>query len=133
MRRAAVAMARRFPGLAGRFVRAARLRRPMPQQDVDERLAAATPVFDDVDLFVAPSPSIAAEFQRLGISASKIRISDYGFVPLLRSRVNGSHDTREHHEPRRPLRIGFVGTLVWHKGVHVLLDASAAFRPTPTS
>jgi glycosyltransferase involved in cell wall biosynthesis len=122
MRRAAVAMARRLPGLAGRFARAARLL-PMSKQDVDERLAAARTVFEQVDLFVAPSPSISAEFQRLGISASTIRISDYGFVPLLRNPGNGSHDTREHHKPRRPLRVGYVGTLVWHKGVHVLLEA----------
>src|SRR5262249_54003253 len=28
--------------------------------------------------------------------------------------------------PARPLRIGYVGTLVWHKGVHVLIDAVRA-------
>ena len=122
MRRAAVALSRRFPGPAGRFVRAARLL-PVTKQDIDERLAAARTVFEEVDLFVAPSPSISAEFQRLGIDASKIRISDYGFVPLLRSPANGDRDGHDRHGPRRPLRVGYVGTLVWHKGVHVLLDA----------
>ena len=28
-----------------------------------------------------------------------------------------------------PLRIGYVGTLVWHKGVHVLLDAVGRLPP----
>ena len=41
-------------------------------------------------------------------------MSDYGFVPLERGRAR---------EPSRPLRIGYVGTLVWHKGVHLVLDA----------
>lgn len=119
LRRAAVAMSRRLPGLAGRFMRAAR-RTPfftMTKPDIDKRLAAARSVFEEVDLFVAPSPSIAAEFQRLGINASKIRISDYGFVPVLRSPRNGNRPKRG------PLRLGYVGTLVWHKGVHVLVDA----------
>jgi glycosyltransferase involved in cell wall biosynthesis len=86
-------------------------------RDMDERMAAARRVFNEVDLFVAPSPSIAEEFERLGVEAAKIRISDYGFVPLHRNARNGNDGTRQ------PLRIGYVGTLVWHKGVHVLLDA----------
>lgn len=116
MHRAAVALRCRFPGFTSQVARA------MPtvtttKRKVDERLAAARRVFDEVDLFVAPSPSIAEEFQRLGVEAEKIRISDYGVVPLLRNVRNGNDGTR------RPLRIGYVGTLVWHKGVHVLLDA----------
>lgn len=128
MRRAAAAMSHRLPWLAGRFMRAAG-RAPfftMTKRDIDKRLAAARSVFEEVDLFVAPSPSIAAEFQRLGINASKIRISDYGFVPVLRSPPNGSHGN---HGPRGPLRIGYIGTLVWHKGVHVLVDAVRGLPP----
>ena len=122
MRYAAAALSRRVPGLVGRFARAAGLL-PMTKRDVEERLAAARTVFEEVDLFVAPSPSIAAEFQRLGLDRSKIRVSDYGFVPVLRRPRNGSHEAPGDHEPRRPLRVGYVGTLVWHKGVHMLLDA----------
>ena len=116
LRQAALALSRRLPALAGRVRRAARHAAPFPiaASDVDDRLAAARQLFDEVDLFVAPSPSIASEFGQLGIPASRIRVSDYGFVPLNRA-------------PRaaagRPLRIGYVGSLVWHKGVHVLIDA----------
>jgi glycosyltransferase involved in cell wall biosynthesis len=115
MQRAAVAMRRRFPGLTTRVAGT------MPgvtatKREIDERLTAARRVFDEVDLFVAPSPSIGEEFQRLGVEAAKIRISDYGFVPLRRLARNG-------HEGTRPLRIGYVGTIAWHKGVHVLLAA----------
>jgi glycosyltransferase involved in cell wall biosynthesis len=119
MQRAAVALSRRFPGVTGRFVRAARHAAPLPltRADIDARLAAARRVFDEVDLFVAPSPSMAEEFRQLGMPASKLRVSDYGFVPL-RRQVRPGRDGA-----RGPLRIGYVGTLVWHKGVHVLLDA----------
>jgi glycosyltransferase involved in cell wall biosynthesis len=119
MRRAALAMSRRLPGLTGRLAHAARRATPLPvtRQDIEDRLAAARRIFDEVDVFVAPSPSLAAEFQRLGMAASKIRVSDYGFAPL--HRPAGATGRAE----RGPLRIGYVGTLVWHKGVHVLIDA----------
>jgi glycosyltransferase involved in cell wall biosynthesis len=84
------------------------------EADIRARLAAAQRVFDQVDLFVAPSRSIADEFIALGLDRSKVRVSDYGFRPLPRP-------TRA--EAHMPLRIGFVGTLVWHKGAHVLIDA----------
>jgi glycosyltransferase involved in cell wall biosynthesis len=121
MRRAAKTVSVRFPSLVGPFVHAvggASL--AMTRKDFDERLAAAARVFDAVDLFVAPSPSIAAEFEQLGIKREKIRVSDYGFVPLVRSDIKAASGN---NGDARPLRIGYVGTLVWHKGVHVLLDA----------
>jgi glycosyltransferase involved in cell wall biosynthesis len=118
LKRAALATARRFPAAASRARRAARrASMPVTTAEIGARLDAARRVIADIDLFVAPSASIAAEFERLGASPSRIRVSDYGFAPLARV-------TRG--EPSRPLRIGFVGTLVWHKGVHVLIDAVRA-------
>lgn len=86
-------------------------------RDIQQRLDKVRQVFESVDLFVAPSPALGAEYRRLGIPAGKLRISDYGFVPFeaIRSRP-----------PADRLRIGFVGTLVWHKGVHILIDAARA-------
>ena len=107
---------RRFPRAARAIGAAARHAPllPVTRADIEQRLAAARTVFDDVDLFVAPSPSMAREFQQLGLDANKIRVSDYGFAPLAPAPRTAAHG---------PLRIGFVGTLVWHKGVHVLVDA----------
>jgi glycosyltransferase involved in cell wall biosynthesis len=87
---------------------------PVTARDIDDRLSRARMVFDQIDLFVAPSPSIAEEFSALGLDRSKIRVSDYGFGYLPRP---------DRRPSTRPLRIGFVGTLVWHKGAHVLIEA----------
>jgi glycosyltransferase involved in cell wall biosynthesis len=85
--------------------------------DIRRRLAYARHVLETIDLVVAPSASMADEFVRLGAAADRMEVSDYGFVPI----GSPSQRTRERHEP---LRIGFVGTLVWHKGAHVLVDAA---------
>jgi glycosyltransferase involved in cell wall biosynthesis len=109
-------VARRFPALGASLARAAACvpHLPVTPQDIDERLTAAREVFRQIDTFVAPSASIASEFERLGVERTRIRVSDYGFNPLQPLQRNGAN---------RPLRIGYVGTLVWHKGVHILLDA----------
>lgn len=89
---------------------------PIGEEDVRRRLASARQVFETVDLFVAPSRSIATELQALGADPARMEVSDYGFARTACS----APEVRDIH---RPLRIGFVGTLVWHKGVHVLLEA----------
>jgi glycosyltransferase involved in cell wall biosynthesis len=116
LRRAARSMLRVFPSAASAIARTAQRAPifPITSQDIDNRLGAARRVFDEVDLFVAPSPTIAREFEQFGIPPTKLRVADYGFVPISRVPSNGRH---------RRLRIGFVGTLVWHKGAHVLIDA----------
>ena len=117
--RAAQSLARAFPALATKVLGATRRATGLAvtATDIDARMNAAREVFDEIDLFVAPSRSIAAQYAALGIAAAKIRVSDYGFVPLA-------------DRPREPnghrLRIGYVGTLVWHKGVHVLINAARA-------
>ena len=91
-----------------------------PQADVGDirrRLAYAQHVFETIDLFVAPSQALADEFVRLGIDAARIEVSDYGFAPAAPMPRNG-------RQAGLPLRIGFVGTLVWHKGAHMLLEAA---------
>jgi glycosyltransferase involved in cell wall biosynthesis len=94
---------------------------PATADDVETRLKAARDVFGAIDLFVAPSASIARDHVDLGLPADRILVSDYGFSP------------RGTQPPTRtgdgPLRIGFVGTPAWHKGVHLLIDAAQALPP----
>src|SRR5262249_40038977 len=83
--------------------------------EIRRRLATSRHLFDMVDLFVAPSAALRSEFIALGLRPDRIELSDYGFVattPLRRPPCHGA-----------ALRIGFVGTLVWHKGAHVLIEA----------
>jgi glycosyltransferase involved in cell wall biosynthesis len=87
---------------------------PPRAEDVTERLAAARRVLDSFDALVAPSSSFGEEFRRLGVPRARLRVSDYGFPPLGGSTLPSLGAW---------LRIGYVGTPIWHKGVHVLLDA----------
>jgi glycosyltransferase involved in cell wall biosynthesis len=89
--------------------------------DIRRRLGYARQVFESIDLCVAPSRSIADEFCRLGLPRDRVQVSDYGF----RRTTGQRRDRREH---RTTLVIGFVGTLVWHKGVHVLIEAARRLR-----
>ncbi len=106
--RAASALARRAPTLrvAGR--------------DIEARQAAARQVMRTIDLFVAPSRAIAREFEALGVPADRLRVSGYGMAPLAPPPRAARHGR---------LRLGYVGTITWHKGVHVLLDAARRLPP----
>jgi glycosyltransferase involved in cell wall biosynthesis len=81
--------------------------------DVRLRLTAARNVLQTVDLFVAPSRALAEEYIRLGVPPARLVVSDYGFARV----------TPKPRQPSTTLRLGFVGTLAWHKGPHVLLEA----------
>jgi glycosyltransferase involved in cell wall biosynthesis len=94
--------------------------------DIRRRLAYARQVFESIDLFVAPSRSMAEEFCKLGLARDSVQISDYGFRPPSRYRATGAMGVSTAEGEK--LRIGFVGTLVWHKGAHVLIEASKKLR-----
>jgi glycosyltransferase involved in cell wall biosynthesis len=88
--------------------------------DIARRMAAVGESLRDVSLIVAPSQFIADEFRRLDMLLPPIEVSDNGqhlFAPIP-------------HVPRRDaVRIGFIGTVAWEKGVHVLIDAARRLRP----
>lgn len=95
--------------------------------EIEERIHEALTRLDDVDVIVAPSASLAAEFVRLGADARRVRVSDYGTSPIPSLVSRGAASQRPaSSQVRGSLRFGYVGTLVWHKGVHVAIDAMRA-------
>jgi glycosyltransferase involved in cell wall biosynthesis len=119
--RGAAAARRIAPQLLSRAAQAARHIGPaVTQADIETRMTAARRVFQDVDVFVAPSPALGREFAALGLPADRLVVSDYGMAA--RPQVPRSAASQK-------LRIGFVGTLVWHKGVHVMLEAVRQLPP----
>jgi len=67
------------------------------------------------DLLVAPSPFLRNEFLRWGVSPERIIFSDYGHHANL---SRGFQRT-----PSSQVRFAYIGTIVPHKGVHVLVEA----------
>ncbi len=80
-----------------------------------KRLECVRRACRDVDLFIAPSLFLKERFVEFGIPEEKILHSDYGFDV---SGFKGKKSKRI-----GPLRFGYTGSLVPHKGVHVLVDA----------
>jgi glycosyltransferase involved in cell wall biosynthesis len=120
--RRAAGTLKRVPAVASMAARAATVVAPLLQPaDIERRLNAARSAMDAVSLFVSPSRSVAEEYGRLGIPPERLCVSDYGFVaqPLA---------PRQPRSDRR-LRAAYVGTLVWHKGVHVMLEALRHLPP----
>lgn len=73
-----------------------------------------------VSLFLAPSPFLRDKMIEFGIPEDRIVLSDYGMpVDVLQP---------FRRRPSDALRFGYVGTLVPHKGVHVLVEAFAKLR-----
>ncbi|RJP19281.1 MAG: glycosyltransferase [Candidatus Omnitrophota bacterium] len=83
--------------------------------EADRRRKSAFQLFDEVDLFIAPSPFLRRKFIEYGLPSEKIVFSDYGIHALPRE-INPC-------VPKYPIRFAYVGTLVEHKGLHVLIEA----------
>ena len=109
---------RRAPGAMGKLweVMRSSLRAPLvTAAEIRQRLDHLQHVIEAVDLFIAPSRAMAEFFIRHGVPGHKLKVSDYGMAPLS-PRQEGARTPGK-------LRLGFVGTLAWHKGAHLLLEA----------
>lgn len=107
--------AARLAGLAARLAERPQARRVEQRWQAMRRLGAT------VDLFLAPSQYLQREMVRFGLPAARVQHCDYGFaVEEFRKRED---------LPPVARRFAFVGSLVRHKGVHILLEAFESMPP----
>ena len=90
------------------------------QAKAERRLERVLRACQDVDLFIAPSSFLAEKMIEFGLPGKRMVVSDNGMrtdlvLPFRRKRSTA-------------VRFGYVGTLVAHKGLHVLLDAFRRLR-----
>ncbi len=93
------------------------------RKQAEIRIEASLKIPEAVDVFLAPSAFLCGRFEAYGYPQDKMLVSDYGiWTPpnAKRPPIGKKAD--------RPLRFVFIGTLVEHKGAHVLLEA---FRRLP--
>jgi len=109
----------RILSLTERFLTA--LQRRGLHKQVNSRTHAALKLFEDVSLFIAPSKFLRSKFIEYGMPEEKIVFSDYGIAPL--------QETVPPRKPTLPLHFTFVGTVVEHKGLHVLVEAFNRLSP----
>jgi glycosyltransferase involved in cell wall biosynthesis len=83
--------------------------------EVMRRQAEMQKVLDLVDCFIAPSKFLMQKYTSYGLDHSKVIYLDYGFdrAPFKNMQNKASAN----------LRLGYIGTLIPPKGIHVLLDA----------
>ena len=91
------------------------------KRDIQHRWQAVQRMAEQVDLFVTPSRYLRNEFIHFGFDPDKIIFADNGFV-------TGGWK-RRCDLPETAGRFAFVGSLVKHKGAHVLLEAFRALPP----
>lgn len=84
---------------------------------IEKRWAAVREMIRQVDLFISPSPFLRKKFVAFGIPRRKILFSDNGID------VSPFRGFARTPAPAGRVRLGYVGTIDEHKGVHVLVDA----------
>lgn len=76
-------------------------------------------VLSQADAIVAPSRFLASMFVANGLDPSRVRHVPYGVDP---GRLGGVARARPPLDAR-PVDVGYIGSLMPHKGLHVLIDA----------
>lgn len=94
--------------------------------DLDLRERLARSLLARMDRFIAPSAFLARKMGEWGIPKEKLVVSDYGFEALAPAGP-------PRPPPAAPFRVGYVGTLVPHKGVHHLVEAFRLGSPVPAA
>jgi glycosyltransferase involved in cell wall biosynthesis len=89
-----------------------------------DRAAAMGEVINSTDLFVAPTRFLMDQVMRHGMPSEKIIFCEHG----MSDNVFGRSEYDQRPQDTGRLRFGFVGSITYHKGVGVLLDAFRGFE-----
>jgi len=76
-----------------------------------------------VQILVAPSQFLLDEYVRQGYPADRMIMVEHGLPD------QGLDQIVRSGEPAYPIRVGYIGSLTRHKGVHVLIDAFHRIPP----
>jgi glycosyltransferase involved in cell wall biosynthesis len=82
---------------------------------IERRRGHMRSIFENVDLFIAPSDFLREQFIKFGVAPDRIIQSDYGqdAAPFKNFR----------RKPSDKIRFGFAAAIIPSKGLHVLLEA----------
>ncbi len=83
-------------------------------------------VLQRADALVVPSHAVKQSMIGLGIPAGRLALSAYG---LDTSWIQQGKQGQKTRPPAAPLRVGFVGSLVWYKGLQTLAAAILGAEP----
>jgi glycosyltransferase involved in cell wall biosynthesis len=82
---------------------------------IERRFADMRGTLSAYDYIIANSHHLKRRYERFGVAADRMQVLYYG------------HDTDRlrafRHEPRERVRFGYMGSIVKHKGIHVLAEA----------
>lgn len=78
---------------------------------------------------IAPTRFVRQTYADLGVGQEQIVVVPHGIE--LPAEVSGKAVGSTLHSPKNdsPLRIGFIGSIAWQKGVHVLVEAAEQLPP----
>ncbi len=73
---------------------------------------------------IAPTPFVRQIYQEMGLSSRHFQLIQHGIQAPLEKIAEIKAQRAQQPKPKRPgLRIGFIGSVAWQKGVHVLVTA----------
>ena len=103
------------------------LRVKEPVRQLDERRRYLKGVVASVDAVTAPSKFLIQKYLDYQVTSNNMVLLQNGFDRRLQE--NEIESPRGHN----PLRIGYLGQIAQHKGVHVLVDAFIGMQVDPTT
>lgn len=114
--------AQQMPALTGLLWQAAQALPPVAKQLalVNDRLATLRAALAEVDIAICPSQFLKQTYLDKGFSAKRMQFLRQGLVHI------PPHPPQK--SPSDRLRIGYIGQVAPHKGVHVLIDAFLKLR-----